>query len=117
MREVIYKAQRADGKGWVEGYYAKWQGSDLIFPLTPIGRQQKVIPETVCQFWKISKKAGKLFEGDKVKVQGSKKVGVYESEIIFDGTMFKLKENKTVFIDSACFVGIIEVIGNVHDQN
>lgn len=121
-RENLYKAIHKFTGEWVYGYYFKDGVTHRIFELnkesvttSDVYIGVSVHPETVCKFWKTSKKAGKLFEGDKVKVQGSKRVGTYETEIIFDGTMFTLKENKTAFIKSSCFVGIIEVIGNIHD--
>jgi hypothetical protein len=127
--EILFKAKRADGKGWQSGknitrlihenvervFIANsfwFNESDLIHAIEWI----EVIPETVCLFWKEHKKAGKLFSGDKVKVQGTKRVGVYETEIVFDGTMFKLKSNKTNFIDSATFVAILEFTGNIYDD-
>lgn len=48
------------------------------------------------------------YDGDKVLVKGTKKVGNYETEIIKDSQGWTLKENKTYLNDNKCFTAIIE---------
>ncbi len=57
-----------------------------------------------------------LYEGDKVIVQGTKRIGKYETEIIKDSYGFKLKVNKTYLNDSRSLLAVIDVIGNIYDQ-
>lgn len=51
-----------------------------------------------------------LYEGDKVRVKGTKKVGEYETEIVRELQGWTLKENKTYYNDNKCFIAIIEKI-------
>lgn len=48
------------------------------------------------------------YEGDKVLVKGTKKIGAYETEIIRDSQGWTLKENKTYLNNDKCFTAIIE---------
>lgn len=68
MREILFRAKRKDGKGWVEGFlinknlirkYYKNSGH-LDF---------EIYPETIGQFTGLFDKNGdKIFEGDKIKI-------------------------------------------------
>jgi|GEM_PF-5183240 len=49
-----------------------------------------------------------LYDGDKVLVKGTKKVGNYETKIIRDSQGWTLKENKTYLNNDKCFTAIIE---------
>lgn len=48
------------------------------------------------------------YDGDKVLVKGTKRVGNYETEIVRDSQGWTLKENKTYLNDNRCFTAIIE---------
>jgi len=48
------------------------------------------------------------YDGDKVLVKGTKKVGKYETEIVRDSQGWTLKENKTYLNNDRCFTAIIE---------
>lgn len=48
------------------------------------------------------------YDGDKVLVKGTKKVGNYETEIVKDTQGWTLKENKTYLNNDKCFMAIIE---------
>ena len=50
------------------------------------------------------------FEGDKVIVKGTKRIGEYETEIIKSIQGWTLKENKTYLNDDKCFISIISKI-------
>ena len=55
-----------------------------------------------------TKKSVDYYEGDKVRVKGTKKKGIYETEIIKTYQGWTLKENKTYLNDDKCFTAIIE---------
>jgi hypothetical protein len=122
---TLVKAKRIDNGEWVKGeLITNGLGKDkhkMLFILPEDANEfnfdlaLQVIPETVCRYWMTHKKCGELFEGDKVIAKGAKRIGEYETEIIFDGTMFTLKKNHTMFIDSACSVTILKNIGNIND--
>lgn len=73
----------------------------------------EVIPETVCRYW-MNRNGVNFYEGDKVVVQGTKRKGLYETYIVFDGTEFKLNQNQTYYNDDKCCITIKENIGNIH---
>jgi hypothetical protein len=73
MREILFKAKRVDGKGWVEGNLLMVCNGETLerFPHIVISYNHdtfdwlQVIPETVCQFAGIlDKKNTNIFEGD-----------------------------------------------------
>jgi hypothetical protein len=70
----------------------------------------EVIPETVGQCCYTLKDGTKVFKGDRVKVKGMKRTGVYETKIIASIQGFTLEENKTYLGADSCFIAIIEVI-------
>lgn len=56
-----------------------------------------------------------IYEGDKVMVRGTKRIGWYETEIIYEGIGFKLKENKTYLNEYRLTSSMVEVIGNIYE--
>ena len=53
-----------------------------------------------------------LFEGDKVLVKGTRRVGQYETKIIRNQQGWTLKENKTYYNNDSCFAAIIGKISS-----
>jgi hypothetical protein len=68
-REILFKARRADGKGWVEGFYTQnhksWIGGFAFGSYFPT----EAIPETVCQYTGLDEpwiNGKQVFESDKL---------------------------------------------------
>ena len=57
-----------------------------------------------------------IYEGDILRVRGRKKVGYYNSEVIYQKQGFTLKSNKTYLNDDSCLLVGVEVIGNIHQN-
>jgi hypothetical protein len=123
MRDYIFKAKRLDNGKWVEGYgvlqYKEHnqaiiihkQGNNLV-------QHTEVDPNTVCQYTGRTLKNGvKIFHKDRVLVKGmlNGKPLNYETTIEWNRFGFILDKNDTVYINSAALLGVIEVIGNIHD--
>ena len=81
------------------GEHVQWQNLEFM---QFIGRQDK--------------KGNDIYEGDRVIVQGTAKVGKYETIVIHKGVGFELKKNKTILRDRAATVAIIEVVGHIYEN-
>jgi len=113
MRKISFRGKSIDSSEFVFGtpYYKddksfiKDVNSDDIF---------EVKPESISQYIGICDKNGvDVFDGDIVNVRGAKRVGFYQTKIVWRGIGFCLEENKTMFVDYKILKSHIEVIGNV----
>lgn len=57
-----------------------------------------------------------IYDGDIVKVRGTKKVGEYVTVVEFSRQGHTLQKNLTYYNDDSCFLAIIEVIGNIYEN-
>ena len=136
MREIKFKAQRIDGKGWVYGSLVNTEnGQCYIFnyyfiPAKSVPSEKfiEVIPETVCQFTGLKDKNGKyIYEGDVFMFSNS-----IINVVIFNQGCFGYDSFRESDFDDINFVELsnyhfkynenlegqrIEVIGNIHDKN
>ncbi len=117
----LYKAISTESGGWVEGFLRVSPQDNWASISVENGgsswiefEEEYVDPKTICRFWR-EWKGVKYFEGDKVIVKGTKRVGEYETFIVFNGTMFTLNENKTYLTDSSVLITIKQNVGNIHD--
>jgi hypothetical protein len=121
----IYKAQRVDGKGWVEGSNIKhfhgvfigltYQSLHEDDGMIDVHMWIEVIPETVCQLFDCG--SGSFFEDDKVLYQGKEYVVKFHlSFATLERCMYDHGENISINIDEDVAY-LMKVIGNVHDKN
>jgi hypothetical protein len=116
MRQILFKAQRADGIGLVEWYYrcinvvqgkkhliSDWFGNDI-----------EVIPETVCQYTGLNDKNGKrIFENDTHLDEENDLFKVIQMEC----GRYALKMISNNYVCEFIDWDKIEIHGNVHDKN
>jgi hypothetical protein len=125
----IYKAQRVDGKGWVEGYYVY---DSLVHQIiTSDFSCFNVIPETVCTYTGRQINGVNLFQGDKIKklhfISANGKKHYLEHIVLWnneyscwmasvDGTTDFKRGNIQLYLYLRDMIEP-EIIGNVHDKN
>ena len=129
MREILFRGKSKGKPEWEYGYLYEEDSQSFIITsgrhYPDINKEQailgfldwfEVFHETVGQFTGLKDCNGKMiFEGDVVKVRGSKKVGEYTTTVVFKRNCFMLDDNKTIFIDNMSLIGV-EIIGNIHDN-
>jgi hypothetical protein len=134
QRQILFKAQRADGKGWVEGNlvvneptksYRIFQDFACVthgnFRNDEMhlcsGELHLVIPETVCQYTGLNDKNGtRIFEGD---IDKERRVIIWNDKLNLHCLHRKNRDEYLV-----CYYPFtkrdaidIEIIGNLHDKN
>lgn len=130
MREILFRAKRADNGEWVEGYFAigKWYLDekeryailpiDLCFyPHCEINEWIEIDPETVCQYTGLKDKNGKrIWENDIVRIENSMDEGIGNIEF-YGGMWYVDGEPSNSLHDIVEYDdGELEVIGNIFDN-
>jgi uncharacterized phage protein (TIGR01671 family) len=118
MRTILFRGKLFSDGTWRYGFLKQNKGKAWIGSFAFDNYYfAEVDPETIGQYTGLDDKGGnKIFEGDVVSVKGMKRIGIYNTEIVFEGQGFKLKENKTYLIDFKERAAILNVIGNIHDN-
>ncbi|MCK5017745.1 MAG: hypothetical protein KAS32_11840 [Candidatus Peribacteraceae bacterium] len=123
MREILFKAQRVDGKGWVEGNIITNDGKPFIVNGVIESSEEyialkmwcPVIPETVCQYIGLEARNGvPMFEGDyEIDRYAKGENGRMIVEFVNGGFVFVMSNGQTVAIKS--LHGFVTISGNIHD--
>jgi hypothetical protein len=133
MREIIFKAQRVDGKGWVEGFYLydAYNFKHMIFSngKDNLWLKHVIIPETVCQYvWITDDDKNKIFQCDKCYFEtydyfdnenATFEEG-YKGEVTIEfdehGVFFRTECNETLHISILEYLDYkLKLIGNIHN--
>ena len=119
-REILFKGKRKDNGEWVYGNFIYGHGfGNPIYKIsvyTTMGaltgfEEYDIIPETLCQYTGFKDKNGtKIFEGDKIRINGVEKIeyGGFEIEWKDNFILKKWLEDEWAIE--------FEVIGNVHEE-
>lgn len=118
MREILFKAKRADNGEWVTGYYIKSLVEGSVYGYireSRAGTDIKIMLNTLCQYTGLTdKNENKIWENDVVIVNERYKGKVIWSEI---WTNYMVIDNGNINISiNNRWADVYEVIGNIFDN-
>ena len=64
---------------------------------------------------KKSKNGEEIYDGSIVRVRGTKRIGIYITQVIWKGNGWCLRENNTYMTDRASLMEVVEVIGSIQE--
>lgn len=122
-REIKFRGKEFETGQWIEGslttYPKHYPNIILVEDAEPIPRETTyvVLPETVCQFSKITDKNGNsIFEHDLILIHDSESSYQFTVEVLFHKGMFCYKNKACGFTPLWYVSDRCEVIGNVFDN-
>ena len=134
MREILFKAKRADNGEWVTGYYTKSIVNGSVFGYireSIFGTDIKIMLNTLCQYTGLNDKNGKLiWENDVVKLYDRNIDYKWRAVVLFGnpnceytwGWQLKPIGECEANTDILCWIDMeesgafCEVIGNIFDE-
>ncbi len=129
-REILFRAKKADGGEWVEGYVVQRYGEWFIYDInnSDTCRQNNYLidEDTICQYTGLTDKNGKkIFDGDVVKdsagVCGEVKFGLYSAGFSIpdtnQGFYIEFPEESLYRKELGYWENKVVVIGNIHDKS
>lgn len=132
QREILFKAQRTDGKGWVEGDLLTSSGKpQYILPTwsDDYDEYEQIIPETVCQFsGEEDRNESKIFEGDELNYcifDHNDHDTQFKGVVNWVGTEFIVTQIPDKFSNGKYGINLghvvsqddeLEITGNIHDK-
>jgi uncharacterized phage protein (TIGR01671 family) len=113
-REILFKARRADGEGWVEGNLLNLSTIGEVGEELSHYKYSTVDPDTVCQYTGLKDKNGvRIFECDSVRSRGYKGDVEWRDDIASFIYYDEDNDEDLSLRDSYT----IEIKGNIHDND
>ena len=119
-REILFKAQRDDGKGWVFGNLLNLSTIGKVGKELSYYEYSTVDPDTVCQYTGLKDNNGvKIFEGDVVNCRiPMEEDGLHPCTVEFDEEgQWVFVNNRLDIADAFGLVEVFNVTGNIHDND
>lgn len=120
MREILFKAKRLDGKGWVRGDLLQYLDGTCVIHWYDKGVRvsSEIDPSTVCQYTGLKDKNGvKIFDGDIITIKNPEPFSPWICKVIYRDCGFWLEGiSRTAIVMLTDYTDVeMEVTGNIHD--